>query len=80
MHTVAMSSFWRELVIQLNKYIKGYEEEEKKSNNPEGSLKKIKICQKPMEVLSYSLSKILWREKSLTPLSQYCLQLLQWKF
>lgn len=29
MHIVAMSSFWRELVIQLNKYIKGYEEEEK---------------------------------------------------
>lgn len=79
MHTVAMSSLWRELVIQLNKYIKNQEEEEKIQQLRQLK-KKIKICQKKKEVLSYSLSKILWREESCTLLSQYCLQLLQWKF
>lgn len=79
MHTVAMSSLWRELVIQLNKYIKNQEKEEKNLTTQKAVKKKLKSVKKK-EVLSYSLPKILWREESCTLLNQYCLQLLQWKF
>lgn len=46
MHTVAMSSLWRELVIQLNKYIKNQEEEEKIQQLSRQLKKKLKSVKK----------------------------------
>lgn len=56
MHIVAMSSFWRELVIQLNKYIKGYEEEEKNPTTQKAvKKKKLKSVKNPWKssVIAY---------------------------